>query len=112
VFKFALEPQQARILKRELTMHRVLRRGLGDRTGIVRLLDYNLEVPPYFLEMEYCSPGSLSDWCSSQGDVAAVPLATRLEIIAQAAETLGAAHAQGTGQMKPCLVLARRDFVR
>lgn len=95
VFKFALEPQQVRILKRELTMHRVLRRGLGDRTGIVRLLDYNLEVPPYFLEMEYCSQGNLCDWCSSQGGVAAVPLASRLEIIAQAAETLAAAHALG-----------------
>jgi len=50
VFKFALEPQQIRILKRELTIHRVLRRGLGQRDDIVRLLDYNLQDLPYFLK--------------------------------------------------------------
>src|SRR5258708_15813340 len=53
VFKFAVELQQIRILKRELTIHRVLRRGLGRRDDIAPLLDYNLQDLPYFFEIEY-----------------------------------------------------------
>jgi non-specific serine/threonine protein kinase len=95
VFKFALDPQQSRILKRELTIHRVLRRGLGARDDIVRLLDYNLEALPYFLEMEYYPEGSLSDWCAAAGGADSVPLHLKTELMAQAAEGLAAAHALG-----------------
>jgi DNA-binding winged helix-turn-helix (wHTH) protein/tetratricopeptide (TPR) repeat protein len=95
VFKFALEPQQTRILKRELTIHRVLRRGLGERDDIARLLDYNLESLPYFLEIEYYPEGSLSDWCAAAGGAGSIPLPLRVELMAQAAEGLAAAHALG-----------------
>ncbi|HEY4444566.1 MAG TPA: winged helix-turn-helix domain-containing protein [Steroidobacteraceae bacterium] len=95
VFKFALEPRQIRILKRELTIHRVLRRGLGERDDIARLLDYNLEALPYFLEMEYYPEGSLSDWCAAAGGAAGIALELKVELMAQAAEALAAAHALG-----------------
>src|SRR3984893_11312466 len=95
VFKFALEPQQSRILKRELTIHRVLRRGLGERDDVARLLDYNLESLPYFLEMEYYPEGSLSDWCAAAGGAVSIPLELKVELMAQAAEALAAAHALG-----------------
>jgi non-specific serine/threonine protein kinase len=95
VFKFALEPQQIRILKRELTIHRVLRRGLGERDDVARLLDYNLEALPYFLEMEYYPEGSVSDWCAAAGGAASIPLYLKVELMAQAAEALAAAHALG-----------------
>jgi DNA-binding winged helix-turn-helix (wHTH) protein/Tfp pilus assembly protein PilF len=95
VFKFALEPRQIRVLKRELTIHRVLRRGLGERDDVVRLLDYNLETLPYFLEMEYYPQGSLSDWCAAAGGAVSIPLELKVELMAQAAEALAAAHALG-----------------
>ena len=95
VFKFALEPRQIRILKRELTIHRVLRRGLGERDDIVRLLDYNLQDLPYFLEIEYYPEGNLADWCAAAGGADLVPLELKVELMAQAAESLAAAHALG-----------------
>jgi eukaryotic-like serine/threonine-protein kinase len=95
VFKFALEPQQIRILKRELTIHRVLRRGLGQRDNIARLLDYNLQDVPYFLEIEYYPEGNLSDWCAAAGGADSVALELKVELMAQAAEALAEAHALG-----------------
>lgn len=95
VFKFALDAATVSALKRELTIHRLLQRSLGDRADLARLLDYNLEAQPYFLELEYCSHGSLVDWLEGQGGAAKVPLRTRLDLMAQAAEALAAAHAVG-----------------
>ena len=95
VFKFALDAVAVGALKRELTIHRLLQRSLGNRADLARLLDYNLEAQPYFLELEYCSHGSLVDWLAAQGGAAKVALPLRLELMAQAAEALAAAHAVG-----------------
>lgn len=95
VFKFGLEPQQIRSLRREIAIHRLLQKGLGERGDVARLLDYNLEALPYFLELEYCQQGNLADWSAAAGGLSAIPLATRLDLMAQAAETLAAAHSLG-----------------
>lgn len=57
VFKFAPAPERLTALKRELTIHRLLQRSLPDREDYARLLDCNLETPPFFLELEYCEIG-------------------------------------------------------
>jgi eukaryotic-like serine/threonine-protein kinase len=95
VFKFGLEPQQIRSLRREIAIHRLLQKGLGERGDIARLLDYNLQALPYFLELEYCQQGNLADWSASAGGLSTIPLATRIDLMAQAAETLAAAHSLG-----------------
>jgi eukaryotic-like serine/threonine-protein kinase len=99
VFKYGLEPHKVRALRREIAIHRLLQKGLGERSDIARLLDFNLQTLPYFLELEYCPQGNLSDWCASQGGVAQVPLEVRIDLMAQAAETLAAAHALGVLHM-------------
>jgi eukaryotic-like serine/threonine-protein kinase len=99
VFKYGLEPHRVRSLRREISIHRLLQRGLGERGDIARLLDFNLQLLPYFLELEYCPQGNLSDWCASQGGVDRVALDIRLELMAQAAGALAAAHALGVLHM-------------
>ncbi len=95
VFKFALGPEQLSALKREITLFRLLQQTYGERRDVVKLLDWNLDDPPYFIETELVAGGTLPDWCETQGGVATLPLPLRLELIAQAADALAAAHAAG-----------------
>src|SRR5207249_1512339 len=50
---------------------------------------------PYFIECEYSRGGSLVDWSDAQGGLGRLLLSTRLDLAAQIAEALAAAHAVG-----------------
>lgn len=95
VFKFCFDADRLRSFKRELTLFRLLREALGDRADIARLYEVQLEESPYFLESEFSAEGSLTDWAERQGGIAAVPLSTRLDLVARSAEALAAAHSVG-----------------
>jgi serine/threonine protein kinase len=95
VFKFCFRADRVRSLRREVTLFRLLKERVGDHPRIVRLYDVYFDQPPYYLEEEYVPGKDLRTWCEAQGGVAKVPLATRLEIAAQAADALQAAHDAG-----------------
>jgi serine/threonine protein kinase len=59
------------------------------------LYEVFFEQPPYYLEEEYVEGRDLRRWCDEQGGIGRVALETRLEIVAQAAEALQAAHDAG-----------------
>jgi eukaryotic-like serine/threonine-protein kinase len=65
------------------------------------------KTPPFYVEMEYVEGEDLRSWCERQGGVSAIPLETRLEIVAQAAEALQAAHDAGIihRDVKPANIL-------
>ena len=108
VFKFAFDAPGLMALRRELTVFRLLQHSHGStRADFVRLIDSNLEEPPYFIETEYVAGGALPDWITSKGGFAAVPRALRLTLIAQVAEGLAAAHAAGVlhKDIKPANIL-------
>ncbi len=109
VFKFALDETSLVALKREITLFRVINDTLGDSAKVVRLLDWNLEHPPYFVESEYIAGGDLVEWVKVRGGAGAIPLHERLEIIAQVAEALGAVHSVGVlhKDLKPSNILVR-----
>jgi len=95
VFKFCFREDRVRALKREMTLFRVWRARVGDHPHLVQLLDVNLERPPFYLEEEYVPGRDLRTWCAAQGGVGKVPVEVRLELVAQAAEGLAAAHEAG-----------------
>lgn len=107
VFKFCFDPQRLRSFKRELTLFRLIRSALGDRRDIARLIEVQLEDAPYFLESEFSEQGSLLDWAARQGGIAAVPLATRLDLVLRTAQAVAAAHSVGIlhKDIKPANIL-------
>lgn len=106
-FKFCYEAESLKALEREVTFFRLMKDALGNRRDIVRVLDWNFEEAPYYLESEYTEGGDLAAWAEDQGGLDQVPLATRIELVAQVAEALGAAHSVGIlhKDVKPANVL-------
>lgn len=109
VFKFALDEGSFGALKREITLFRVINDSLGDSAKILKLVDWNLEHQPFFIESEYAAGGSLIEWARARGGLAAIPLADRIEVIAKIASALAAVHLVGVlhKDLKPSNVLVR-----
>lgn len=107
VIKFARDADSLNALKREMTLNRVLSGSLGETGSFVRLLGWNLEAPPFYLESEYSEHGNLADWCVAQSGVRNVPLEVRLELAAQCAAAVAAAHSVGVlhKDLKPTNVI-------
>jgi non-specific serine/threonine protein kinase len=107
VFKFAADGAELHALKREITLYRLLKDSLGDRAQVVRILDWNIDEPPYFVEAEYVAGGNLAEWCEAGGGAAAIARPVRIEIIARIADALSAAHSVGVlhKDLKPANVL-------
>lgn len=111
VFKFASQDRGLVALRREVALGRLLREGLGPRPDINRILDWNFAETPYFIETAFWPQGNLAEWCAAQGGAGAIPLATRIALVAEIADALSAAHGMGVlhKDLKPANVLVRLD---
>lgn len=111
VFKFCHDPERLRSLKREVTVFRLLREALGDRPDIARIIDWQFDRAPFFIESEYIPGGDLLAWADAQGGLAKAPIDERIAIAIQLADALGAAHSVGVlhKDIKPGNVLIRAD---
>jgi len=95
VFKFCFRADRVRSLKREMTLFRLIKERIGDHPNIVSLREVYFDAPPFYVEMEHVAGQDLRRWCEGQGGVDKVPLEARLEIVAQMADALQAAHDAG-----------------
>jgi DNA-binding winged helix-turn-helix (wHTH) protein/serine/threonine protein kinase len=91
VFKFALDHVRLKGLKREVTVARLLRESLGERDDFVRVLEWNFEHHPFFIETEYAGP-NLAEWAEGAGGIGSVPLNVRVKLLADVARALAAGH--------------------
>lgn len=105
VYKFALDSDRLAVLKREATVYRLLHEALGERPDMARVLDWNFETPPYYLE---CEDGGLSlpRW-AEDGALGALSGPQRLALGLQVLDAVAAAHAVGVlhKDLKPQNVL-------
>jgi DNA-binding winged helix-turn-helix (wHTH) protein len=106
VFKFASDGIRLKGLKREVTIARFLRESLADRPEFVRILEWNFDTLPYFIESEYAGP-NLAEWSETQGGLAGIPAALRLQLLIDIVHAVAAA--QGIGvlhkDLKPANIL-------
>ena len=104
VFKFAWDWSRMRSLQREVTVARFLRETLGERSDFVRLLEWNFESAPYFIESEYAGVDLNCFWPEGIG---AVPLEMRLRVFANVAKAVADAHDAGVlhKDLKPANIL-------
>jgi WD40 repeat protein len=96
-----------------MTLFRLIKERIGDHPNIVRLLEVYFDAPPFYVEEEYVAGQDLKGWCEGQGGVAQVRLDTRLEIVAQVADALQAAHDAGVihRDVKPGNILVSGQWV-
>ena len=108
MFKFARGGERLSAIKREATLMRVLRDTLGERDDFVRVLDWNFETEPCFLECEYGGE-SLPEWAGAHGEFAGWNQAQRLDFFLQVAVAVDAAHGVGVlhKDIKPANILVR-----
>lgn len=106
VYKFSTDGEHLAALKREATLYRVLHDSLGERDDFVRVLDWNFDTPPFFLECEYGGP-NLAEWAAEPPGLASLDLGQRLELFLQIADGIAAAHGVGVlhKDLKPANVL-------
>lgn len=106
VFKFASDGARLKGLKREATVARFLHESLGERPDFVRILEWNFETSPYFLESEY-SGLSLVELSEKPGGLFAIRTSERLQILIDVAKSVAAAHGIGVlhKDLKPANVL-------
>ncbi|GFE80348.1 hypothetical protein GCM10011487_23480 [Steroidobacter agaridevorans] len=106
VFKISVDGARLSCLKREVTLYRMLSQQLGERDDFVKVLDWNFELAPFYIECEYGGV-DLLQWWQAQSGAAGVPLEQRLELLASVADSLADAHAVGVlhKDMKPGNIL-------
>jgi len=111
VYKFADSARRLETLQREATLARVLQATLGQRDDLVRILEWNFEERPWFIESAYGGIDLLK-WSDAEGAqggrrLASLTLDARLAMVARTARTIAAAHAAGVlhSDIKPANIL-------
>lgn len=106
VFKFANGAGFLRNLKREVAISRLLAASLGERPDFAPALEWNFEVPPFFVEIAYRGQ-ELTTWAAEQGGLGHLDLELRLSLASQICETVAAAHGLGVlhQDLKPANVV-------
>ncbi|WP_395024398.1 winged helix-turn-helix domain-containing protein [Comamonas odontotermitis] len=104
VYKFGADGDRLRALKREATLARVLAESLDDEAHFTRVIDWNFETAPFFLECEY-GGDNLLDWAKNH--LAPLGEEQRIQLFLQLTDAVAAAHGVGIlhKDLKPANVL-------
>jgi serine/threonine protein kinase len=104
VYKFSPDGTRLTALKREATLCRLLNDSAKEPQRFARLLDWNFETPPFFLEYEYGGQ-SLLEWADRH--LAALSLQQRIELFLDVVDGVAMAHGLGVlhKDLKPANVL-------
>lgn len=105
VLKFGITQEELTGLKREVTISRLLHSDNQSQPGFVRVIDWNFDSVPFFIESEF-SGQALSDW-AKEGGLKPLSSTSRIELFLQVCESLAQAHSLGIlhKDLKPANIL-------
>ncbi|MBS0367002.1 MAG: winged helix-turn-helix domain-containing protein [Proteobacteria bacterium] len=105
VYKFSRNGAFLAALKREATLARVLQENTAEGQRFARLLDWNFDSPPFFLEYEYGGE-NLEHWAAA-GQLEALDTPARIGLFLGIVDAVAAAHDAGVlhQDLKPANVL-------
>lgn len=111
VFRFCRSEAHLQRLRREVTLLRYLREKLTGESQVLAILGWQLDEPPYYLEMALAAHGSLADWAAARGGLGAIPFGEKLRLMVQAAAALAAVHVAGVvlRNLSPASILVDVD---
>jgi len=92
IFRFCRNEQQLRKLRREIVLMRYLREALAGVRNVTTILDWQLEDPPYYLELAAPACGNLRGVMQGKS-IPEIP--ERWRLMQQVAEALALVHAAG-----------------
>lgn len=106
VYKFCKEEQDLGPLRREASLYRLLSEHYEHSDAFVRIIDWNFEQRPFFLEIAY-GGDNLLEWSQQPARWTAFDLEARLQLYLQIADAVAMAHAVGVlhKDIKPANVL-------
>jgi non-specific serine/threonine protein kinase len=91
VYKFAASQSSERSLKREVTLARLLHDALGERSDLIRIVGWNFDQSPCFLESAFGGENLLT-WATAGNNLANATPSERLTLLLQIADAVSAAH--------------------
>jgi serine/threonine protein kinase len=85
----------------------LLKERVGEHPNIVGIEDLNFDEAPFYIVMQHVEGQDLATWCQNRSRAKKIPLTVRLEIVAQIADALQAAHDSGVihRDVKPSNIL-------
>jgi DNA-binding winged helix-turn-helix (wHTH) protein len=109
VFKFANDVAYLGNLKREVAISRLIVSSLGQRGDFAPVLEWNFQTQPFWLESVYRGEDLVS-WAQAHGPLSETPLDRRLDILAQACQSVADAHGLGVlhQDLKPANIVISR----
>lgn len=111
VVKFARDLGGLRGLKREIALSRYIEAAMAERSPVARVLGWNLEQPPCYLELPYFADGNLDVWAGACGGLGALSHGQRLDLFAALCDAVAGLHEIGVihKDLKPENLYPRPD---
>lgn len=93
--KFAMGEAGLRSLKREISLARYIRAIKVELPDIARVIDWNLNQPPFFLELPHFGNGHLAEWAAIPAGLQSLSLGERVALCAQLCDAVAGLHEIG-----------------
>ncbi len=95
VFRFCTNEKHLQYLRREIKFLRYLGKALNKLDRLVNIIDWQLENPPYYLEMPATSHGNFPDWLKNNGGLSQIDMNQRVLFLIDIAHALCQLHGVG-----------------